>query len=491
MDVTRNSIDDLLKKTSELLEKHSSQAQQQAKEILLQSELIRYHLGTIKASILLSRTHWHLMEYDAGLKAIKSAHKLLQNQESDDLLPEVLHIYALQYWGKARHFSAQQYWINALEQASLTGNIHIELEALIGLGNIWRITDELELAKNTHKLAADRASKLAIYSLAGKASILLAWDKYLLADYLGMLSTLDVADAMLIHWDDPTWQAEIYDFRGVAYLGLNRLDEAEAFSQKAYDIALTHNLTWMKAHSAISQARVAQMKQNFVKATELLTLAETTAKTFDKGELLSQISLLQSKIAEQTHDYEQALIHYKRFRAYEIDLLQEQTSALGRDKTNNSKKRLDMRAIKLINLIRSQLETSTSNVLPYLVPETTWWEYLLANKSQIHNNGHHVLLIQHPDHEFLERMITLCHGLCVQGDQLAKLDSTILAILIKADNYQAQQFYRNIQQFLTMASWLRTSHDPTKAKVAQFSVSAFPLTLEQLNQKLNNNKNVA
>lgn len=491
MDVTRNSIDDLLKNTSELLEKHTLQAQQQAKEILLQSELIRYHLGTIKASILLSRTHWHLMEYDAGLKAIKSAHKLLQNQESDDLLPEVLHVYALQYWGKARYFSAQQYWINALEQASLTGNIHIELEALIGLGNIWRITDELELAKNTHKLAADRANKLAIYSLAGKASILLAWDKYLLADYLGMLSTLDVADAMLTHWHDPTWQAEIYDFRGVAYLGLNRLDEAEAFSQKAYDIALAHDQTWMKAHSAISQARVAQMKQDFAKATALLSLAKSAAQAFDKGELLSQISLLQSKIAEQVEDYEQALIHYKQFRAYEISILQEQNSALGRDKTNNSKKRLDMRAIKLINLIRSQLETSTSNNLPYLVPETAWWECLLTNKSQIHNNNYHVLLIQHPEHDFLERMITLCHSICVQGDQITKLDSTILAILIKADSYHAQLFHTNVQQFLTMTSWLRTPYDPSAALVNIFNVPSFPLTLEQLTQQLKNNKNVA
>lgn len=486
MDVTRSSIDDLLKQTSELLEKHTSQAQKQARDILLQSELIRYHLGTIKASILLSRTHWHLMEYDAGLRVIKSAYQLLQNQESDDLLPEVLHVYALQYWGKARYFSAQQYWINALEQASLTGNIHIELEALIGLGNIWRITDELELAKKTHKLAADRASKLAIYSLAGKASILLAWDKYLLSDYLGMLSTLDMADAMLVHWEDPTWQAEIYDFRGVAYLGLNRLNEAEAFSQQAYDIAVVHDLTWMKAHSAISQARVAQMKQDFVKATSLLSLAETAAQAFDKGELLSQICLLQSKISEQVEDYEQALLHYKQFRTYEINILQEQTSALGRDKTNSSKKRLDMRAIKLINLIRSQLETSSTSYLPYFISETKWWECLLTNKTKIHNNDNHVLVIQHPDSDFLERMITLCHSLCIQSDQLTQLDNTILAILINADLTNAQRFNENIQQLLSVESWQRTPYDPSLTQFNIFNALSFPLTLEQLIQQLNN-----
>ncbi|QWL02667.1 hypothetical protein JV212_16695, partial [Vibrio parahaemolyticus] len=67
--------------------------------------------------------------------------------DTDDHLPEILHIFALQYWGQAKYYSAQQYWINALEQSALVDDIEIQIESLIGLGNVWRITNE-------HKLAA-------------------------------------------------------------------------------------------------------------------------------------------------------------------------------------------------------------------------------------------------------------------------------------------------------------------------------------------------
>lgn len=62
---------------------------------------------------------WCLMDYRQGLKLVKDAYSKQTQLETDDHLPEILHLFALQYWGgQAKYYSAQQYWINALEQSA-------------------------------------------------------------------------------------------------------------------------------------------------------------------------------------------------------------------------------------------------------------------------------------------------------------------------------------------------------------------------------------
>ncbi|POB65780.1 hypothetical protein CRN59_34710, partial [Vibrio vulnificus] len=93
-----------------------------------------------------------------GLKLIKEAHSKQNRLDNDDRLPQILHLYALQYWGQAKYYSAQQYWINALEQSALIDETEIQIEALIGLGNVWRITNDYKLAASTHELAVKVAN---------------------------------------------------------------------------------------------------------------------------------------------------------------------------------------------------------------------------------------------------------------------------------------------------------------------------------------------
>ncbi|MBF4332913.1 hypothetical protein EAY29_22050, partial [Vibrio anguillarum] len=114
----------------------------------------------------------------------------------------------------------QQYWINALEQSALVDEVEIQIESLIGLGNVWRITNEYQLSCSTHELAVKVANNSRIHWLEGKARILWAWDLYLLNQYIDMLTVLDGAEEALQDHPDKTWQAEVWDFRGLALLGL-------------------------------------------------------------------------------------------------------------------------------------------------------------------------------------------------------------------------------------------------------------------------------
>ena len=96
-----------------------------AEQCALRSAQILYPEGEIQCLVIMSRCAWNTMDYRKGLRFIKEAHSKLNALDTDDLLPEILHIHALHYWGQAKYYSAQQFWINALEQSALVDEVEI------------------------------------------------------------------------------------------------------------------------------------------------------------------------------------------------------------------------------------------------------------------------------------------------------------------------------------------------------------------------------
>lgn len=214
MDKTQIQLEDELNSLKGQVKTHPERTLRLAEQCRIRAEQILFIDGEIKALLVMAHSCWCLMEYRQGLKFIKEAYNKQIQLDTDDHLPEILHIFALQYWGQAKYYSAQQYWINALEQSALVDDIEIQIESLIGLGNVWRITNEHKLAASTHELAVKVANNVRIAWLEGKARILLAWDYYLLNNFIEMLTVLDGATEVLKDHEDSTWQAEIWDFKG-------------------------------------------------------------------------------------------------------------------------------------------------------------------------------------------------------------------------------------------------------------------------------------
>ena len=436
--------------------------------------------AVIRALIIVSLCHWYLMDYRKGLKVIKDALTRLNSIDSDDHMPEILHIHALHFWGQAQYYSAQQYWINALEQSALTDEIEIQIESLIGLGNVWRITDEPQLARSTHELAVVVANNSRINWLEGKARILLAWDHYLLDQFVDMLSVLDGASEMLRYHNDKTWQAEIWDFRGLALLGLERIKEAEEATQKAHDLAVKHDLMWMKSHSYISRARLELLRKNPLRATQLLTLAEESANAFDNGELLSQICFQQSRVAEESGDFEAALTAYKKYRQYSLHIMREQTQRVGNDKARASKRQMEQRARKLINRIRRQHEFDPEQQLSQMVSETYWWERLVMCKTELTQANHSVIVIKHNHSAVLDISAELAHSLCYRNDLLARLSPNRLALLLAEKGDSAHQVYYCLEQMLAVYPWQRQGLQTQGPEMEFYDILSFPFTLDQL-----------
>ncbi|MCA0934339.1 hypothetical protein LCL85_02005 [Vibrio alginolyticus] len=482
MDRSQIQLEDELTLLKEQITAQPESTLRKAETCRAKAEQILFAEGEIKALLIMSHCYWCLMNYRQGLKLIKAAYDIQIQLDTDDHLPEILHIFALQYWGQAKYYSAQQYWINALEQSSLVDNIDIQIESLIGLGNVWRITNDHQLAASTHELAVKVANNVRIARLEGKARILLAWDYYLLKDFVNMLTVLDGATEVLKEHEDSTWQAEIWDFKGLALLGLERLDAAEVATQKAYQLAVEHDLTWMKAHSFISRARLELLRKDTECATKLLLAAEESARSFDNGELLSQICFQQSQVAEQQGDFEAAFNAFQKYRQYALKMLKEQRFQVSRDKAHGSKRKLEQRARKLINHIRSHHEYNPEKQLSNVVSETYWWEQLVLFKSELSQSNHAVIMISHSEPAFLDACTELVHSLTTSNDLISRISSNRLAMIIADKGLAAEKLYETVKTMIGIYPWERRGLTGPKPTLYLQDILTFPFTLEQLEE---------
>lgn len=484
MEKSQRLLDTELEQLKSKIESDPDKVFASAEQCLARAAQILYPPAEVKSLIVMARCAWASMDYRKGLRYIKEAHTKHNALDTDDLLPEILHVYALQYWGQAKYYSAQQYWINCLEQSALVDEIEYQIESLIGLGNIWRITQEYGLAQSTHELAVMVANHNRIAWLEGKSRILLAWDLYLLNNYVEMLSVLDGASDLLYDHEDKTWLAEIWDFRGLALLGLERIEDAEEATRKAHDLAVKHDLVWMKSHSYISRARLELLRKNPQKATELLIQAEQSAKSFDNGELLSQICFQQSRVAEESGQYQAALASFKKYRDHSINMLREQTARVSSDKARASKRQLEQRARKLINRIRRQHEYDPEKHLTQMVSETFWWEQLVLFKTELKHANHAVIMIQHDDPLYLDVCAEIAHSLCNNRDLLSRLSSQRLGLLIAEKGSDAISVFQVLTKMIEMYPWHRRGLSQSLPKVVFSDILSFPFTLEQLEENV-------
>ncbi|EPF2681697.1 tetratricopeptide repeat protein [Vibrio vulnificus] len=480
MDKSQLQLDAELRQIKARVNSEPAEVLKIAEQCYIRAEQIVYPAAEIEALLIQSHCCWCLMDYRRGLKLIKEAHSKQNRLDNDDRLPQILHLYALQYWGQAKYYSAQQYWINALEQSALIDETEIQIEALIGLGNVWRITNDYKLAASTHELAVKVANNARINWAEGKARILLAWDYYLLNNYVEMLTILDGASEVLKDYPDNTWQAEIWDFRGLALLGLERLDAADEATKKAHDLAVEHNLTWMKAHSFISRARLELLRKNTLNASVLLDQAEISALQFDNGELLSQICFQQSKVAEEQGNFEVAYQAFRKYRHYSLQMLREQTNRVGLDKARSSKRQLEQRARKLINRIRAQHEYDPERQFSNVVSETYWWEQLVLSKTELKQANHSIIMIQHADPAYLEVCTELAHSLSTPKDLISRLSSDRVAMLISEKDEPADALFHVVSTMISIYPWQRRGLNGPLPQLSLQDILTFPFTLEQL-----------
>lgn len=325
------------------------QALVRARAAYADAQRIGYAGGVADAQIVCAQVLWEQMAYRDGLREAEQALQLIRDERLDEHLAEAWHVHALNCWGLARYAPALHSWLNALELALLVQQHTQVIEALIGIGNIWRTGQELERAEQVHRQARHYAEAVSLPVLAGKAAILHAWDCYLLQHYEQALDALDAASVWLQDCPNPTWHAEIHDFRGLVYLEQDDLALARNEITSAHELATRHDQVWMIAHSAISLARIANRCGEFAQARELLCKAEAEASHFDQGELLARICLERCTLEEQDGHPDVALRYFRLYRQHELHQLRQHHAAQRRQQGDQQVSQMNRRADQLLS----------------------------------------------------------------------------------------------------------------------------------------------
>ncbi|MDW6094437.1 hypothetical protein [Vibrio rhizosphaerae] len=453
-----------------------------SEQCLTRSRQIHFAEGIIQCLMLMCRCALILGKHAQGIRYAKEALAAQDELDNDEYLPEILHLHALHSWEEGKFYTAQQHWINALEQATLEEDIHILIESLLGLGNIWRSTHEYHLACATHELAVKVANNTRQESFEGRARILWAWDLYLLNRYVDMLTVLDGALEVLEDKDFLQEVAEVWDFRALALLGLERLEDAEEAAEYAHDLAVANNLPWVKTHSYINRARLETLRQNMAEAMTLLDKAEQAARDSANGELLALVYFQQSLVAEQQEDYQSALTAFKRYRSYSTSQLNIQNRRESKDQVRKSKKQLEQRARKLINRIRGQYEYDPEKHLTNVVSETYWWEQLVLFKTALKSSNYSVIIIYHETPRYIDACTELTHSLCSKQDLVSRLSADRLGLLLADTGENAQQIFNILQQMIQIYPWGRKGLTGELPDVSLHDILSFPFTLDQLTE---------
>jgi hypothetical protein len=482
LDKPQKQIDSELSVLRTTILDHPLRTAEQTQQVLLRAEKYYYPRGIILAKVILAHCHWNNMSYGKGLKVATEAGQVQDMLDSDEFSSEINHIKALNHFGKAEYFIAQHHWNIALEQAALNSDSHIELEAIVGLGNAWRLTNETILSATAHQLAIDLANYQHLLILEKKSRILLAKDLYQQGDYLNMLMELDAAEELAVEHIDYTWQAEISNYRAMAMLELNRLLDADVATQETLELCQRHDLTWMSAPAHVARARFYLSQHQYEKVDHHLSIAERIAATFDNGEILAEIFLRRSQSSEEQGKYEQALEAHKQYRECSLRKYANYTASFTHGKAHWSKSQLDQRSLKLLHRLRQLLDSTKRNNNGALVPETSWWEKLILFKTQLNSSTHSVILIQCNDAKVVERTTQFINSIASPDDYLAILNDEYLGWLIEEQNEGANAAFGEFKQLIDHFPWERHALPSDAIDVSLHSLTRFPFTLEQLTQ---------
>ncbi|WP_297575465.1 hypothetical protein [uncultured Deefgea sp.] len=296
---------------------------QQAQSVQISAQAIEYQHGIAEAILLQAQFHWADMDYAAAKHAIRQALRYAKQNHADDLLAEGYHLSALIHVADSSYTLALSAWLKCLKLLRTLRIESLHIEVLIGLGNLWALDLQYDKSQAALNEALTRANQINDAQLAAKAAICLSREHLKQGLFDEALVSLSQAAQHVSKYTNPTWHAEIYNYRARVWLSLNLTDQAHAECIQAWaQIAEHDNLAWAQCLTQVSLAQVALAKNS--DPTPQLNRASALAEHFHLYAFLSQIALIRSQYAEKKEHWDEALNHFKIHRQLELGALAQQ-----------------------------------------------------------------------------------------------------------------------------------------------------------------------
>ena len=285
-----------------------------------------------------------------------------------------------------------------------------------------------------------------------------------------MLPLLERCNDLLADCPDQTWHAEIHDFKGLALLYSGDISQAEIEIQHGLKIASEHNLAWMSAHASVSSARVAKKQGQLSQANQYLEAAEQLAQGFDQGELLSQICLERTEICQRLGQDDQALMHYRDYRRYELNLIREQSLSKGSDEFLSSRGQLDLRSKQLIKRMNVGDSVNQIQHYPHMRDRGAW---LFSCRMRLDEPSSAVYKIDFASSAQCEYALQLLHSVLREGDKGVVWHAKTIALLMACPVANREKLRQHLMQMLAAFPWWHLSDEALPASVTLLEVNEF------------------
>ncbi|WP_027468660.1 hypothetical protein [Deefgea rivuli] len=430
-----------------------AEMRQQAEHIQAAAERIQYPHGITEAMLFLAHLLWADMDFPRASRIIKQAIQLAKNDGALNLLADAYHLSALIHVAKGRYTPALSQWLHCLKLMRCVQEERLYIDVLIGFGNLWTIDQQNEKAQFELKHALEHALRIQSKPLAAKAAICLSREQLKLGHFEEALASLDQAETSLSTLNNPTWLAEIYNYRARAWLALGKPDQAHAHCLHAWQsVANQSHLVWAQCLTLVSLAQIALAKQT--NPLEDLNQASHLAEQYHLQFFLSQIALIRSQYAEKQGLWNDALASFKQYRQYDLGELAQHQQQGRRDFSSIQFMRLaqqiEVQREKNANSPQATapLSTQPHNALPRYV----WLQRLTSYTTQ--NTEYGVVFIRlpsHSEHFPAQRKMYLLAAMCTEHSVFCQYAANLYAIAIPTTTEKRfAQYQDNLRRVLTI-----------------------------------------
>jgi hypothetical protein len=464
-----------------LIVENPQQAEPKVLRIFDRAQILYDNQALLVATMQLARIAWHLNQYEKGIKLCDRAEKLLLPEFESQYLSELYHIYAQQYWGLERFRSALHFWNLSMEKSLVHNQLNLQIESLIGVSNVWKMNEELDLSYSALSLAMTLAEQYDFNVLAGKSAILLSWVLSDLKQYSLMLEILYKADDFLEGHEDSTWSTEIKDLKSIALASLGRFAEAEKVAQTIDNKRITNRGSWVETHTPISKAIVAIQLRKYDLARRYLDDAEALALRLNQFSLLSELYWLRFELESERQVPESMLFYYKKYRQFSMKLLRSRSIALGKDRCELAFDILNYKAELLIGRLEAGAFNASEGGFPAFREASIW---LYACQRSLPETDKRIVIIELQSEKELIAILPIVHALCQPHELITRFKKNRLAMLFQLENNQQDKMLDSLTAMLAAYPWWRLGKESPKTKVRCFSVSDFLANKENYLDKI-------
>lgn len=308
-------IDLLNQEAHRLYRQKSGQVRAFAERACADAIRIDYRQGYLQGLINQGRAHTLHGAYQEAVSLFSHVLSVAEEENLALLIADCLQEIARAHFTMGDYDAALQHWSRCLDVSTSAQAHELWLRALIGLGQIYLAHGDATTALAHHRWAQKSWKEGNDPTLYDAACINIAVDLYEMQCHGEAIQVLSQ-----VRGTRQEQSAEIQGVMGLIQLARGDSIAAESALLAARAINQAQNNALGLATNLLALGRLAMMRSDLSRARDLLEQALEQASEMGTQHLLFQIELALAETHEMRQQWQQALLHYKRYHALQQEI---------------------------------------------------------------------------------------------------------------------------------------------------------------------------